>query len=218
MFPLPLHIYFEIAALLVSIWYWRSLKNSRLRWFFPFLLLIVTAELSGRFMYKELKQPNAWLYNLTVPLEYLFYGTIFLFYYTKKRNQVIAKLFLLLFTLYAIISLLFTNGIYTFDENFLLAGSFSMVLLCLLFLFEQYNNQEEKSIWQIPMFWVTLGIFLFNAGEFSYNFLSRYLIGNDMDPSLKFFRSINNKLILMLYSSFIIAFVCQKISETSGKD
>jgi hypothetical protein len=217
MFPLPLHIYFETAALLASILLWRSLKNTGLRWFLPFLLLIVIAELSGRFMYKELKQPNAWLYNLTVPLEYLFYGTIFLFYYTKKINQIIAKLFLFLFILYAIISLIITNGIYIFNENFLLVGSFSMVLFCLLFLFEQYNNLEEKSIWQIPMFWVTIGIFLFNVGEFSYNFLSRYLIGNDMDPSLKFFRSINNKLILVLYSSFIIAFICQKISGTSRK-
>ena len=217
MFPIPVHIYFEFAALLVSLLIWRSLKNSRLRWFLPFLLLIVATEISGRFLYKELKQPNAWLYNLVVPVEYLFYATIFVLYYTKRINQIIAKLFLISFTIYVFISLLFTNGIYTFNENFLLVGSFSMVLFCLLFLFEQYNNLEEKSIWQIPMFWVTLGIFLFNAGEFSYNFLSRYLIGNDMDPSLKFFRSINNKLILVLYSSFIIAFVCQKITGTSRK-
>jgi hypothetical protein len=168
-------------------------------------------------MYKELKQPNAWLYNLVVPVEYLFYATIFLIYYTKKGNQVIAKLFLVTFALYALISLVFVNGIYLFNDNFLLTGSFCMLLFCILFLFEQYYTVEEKSIWKIPMFWVTIGIFLFNAGEFSYNFLARFLIGNEMDPSLKFFRSINNKLILVLYTSFIIAFTCQKISGISRK-
>ena len=217
MFPLPIHIYFEFAALLASVLFWRSLKHSRLRWFLPFLAFIVIAELCGRYLYKELRQPNAWLYNLVVPVEYLFYSTIFILYYTKKRNQVIAKLFLLIFTAYAAISLVFLNGIYIFNDNFLLVGSFFMIFLCILFLFEQYNNQEGKTIWYFPMFWISIGILLFNAGEFSYNLLSRFLIGEDMDPSLKFFRSINNKLILVLYTCFIIAFICQKTSETSRK-
>lgn len=212
MFPLPLHIYFETAALLASIFLWRSLKNTGLRWFLPFLLLIVIAELSGRFMYKELKQPNAWLYNLVVPVEYLFYSALFLLHYKKNINQLIAKFFLIVFTVYTCISLLFINGIYIFNINFLLVGSFCMIVFCLLYLLEQYFYHEEEHLWQKPMFWITIGIFLFNAGEFSYNLLSRYLIDNDMDPSLKFFRSINNKLILVLYSSFIIAFICQKIT------
>ena len=218
MFPIPIHIYIEFAALLTSVLLWRSLKDSGLRWFLPFLLFIVIAELCGRLMYKELKQPNAWLYNLVVPAEYLFYAVVFYTYYTKKINQTIAKLFIVFFLLFVFISLAFINGIYLFNENFLIMGSFFMLLFCILFLLEQYNTVSEKPIWQIPMFWVTIGVFLFNAGEFSYNFLSKFLIENEMDPSLKFFRSINNKLILLLYTSLIISFACQKITEVYRKD
>lgn len=218
MFPIPIHIYFEFAALVVCFLLRRSLNDSGLRRFLPFLLFIVLAELCGRFIYKELKQPNAWLYNLVVPAEYLFYSFIFFASYTKNVNKNIALSFIVLFLMYAFISIAFINGIYLFNKNFLMIGSFFMLLFCILFLLEQYNLASEKPIWQIPMFWVTIGVFLFNSGEFSYNFLSKFLIEDEMDPSLKFFRSINNKLILLLYTSLIISFACQKITEVYRRD
>lgn len=217
MFPLPIHIYFEIAALVVSLLFWRSLDLTRLRWFIPFLFFIVLVELTGRYLPYVLRQPNAWLYNLSVPFEYLFYCSIFLLNYNRQINKFIAKGFLLFFTVYAVVSVLFIKGIYTFNVNFLIIGSFSMLIFCILYLFELYHAEEDYSIWSYPMFWVTVGIMLFNAGEFSYNLLSEYLIDKDIDSTLKIFRSINNKLILVLYSSFIIAFICQKISGTSRK-
>jgi hypothetical protein len=216
-FPLPIHIYFEIAALAVSLLCWRSLVKSGLRWFIPFLFFIVLIELTGRYLPYVLRQPNAWLYNLSVPFEYLFYSFIFLLHYNRIINKMIVKGFLVLFTAYAIISILFITGIYTFNVHFLIIGSFFMIVFCILYLFELYNAEQEYSIWGYPMFWVTAGILLFNAGEFSYNLLSEYLIDKDIDYTLKIFRSINNKLILVLYSSFIIAFICQRISGTYRK-
>ena len=209
-------MYFEIAALLTAVLLWRSLKHSRLRWFLPFLLFIVIAELTGRYLYTELKQPNAWLYNFVVPVEYLFFCTIFLLHYRKKIYKNIAKAFLILFTSYTFLIFLF-NGVLKFHANFLLIGSFFMIIFCLLYLFEQYSEPQGRSLILIPMFWVAAGLLLFNAGEFSYNLLSKYFIGNKMDPSLKIFRTINNKLILILYSSFIIAFICRKITGTYRK-
>jgi uncharacterized protein YggT (Ycf19 family) len=93
-----------------------------------------------------------------------------------------------------------------------------MLIFCLLYLLEQYYQSQESSLLQNPLFWITVGLFLYNAGEFSYNLLSKYFINNKMDPSLKLFRNINNKLILILYSSFVIAFICQKITGTYKKD
>ena len=212
MFPVPLHIYFEIAALVSSILFWRNLSHTRLRLFLPFLAFIVLAELTGRYLSKELRQPNAWLYNFVVPLEYLFYSIMFYLHYKRKTNLFLAKFFLILFPIYVLISLII-KGVYYFDTGFLLIGSFMMMILSLLYFFEIYSQSSDIPIWKTPMFWITVGILLFNAGEFSYNLLSKFFISNKMDMSLKTFRSINNKLILILYSSFIIAFICQKITE-----
>jgi len=210
-------MYFEMAALATSLLCITSLKETRLRWFIPFLAFIVLVELTGHYLTYVLGQPNAWLYNLSVPVEYLFYSGIYLLHYSSRVNRVIAKGFLALFTLFAIISIVFITGLQTFNSNFLLVGSFFMIIFCLSYLFELYNNVEEGFIWQNPMFWVTVGVFLFNAGEFSYNLLSKYFIDKEVDPTLDLFRSINNRLILVLYSSFIVAFLCQKITGTYKK-
>jgi hypothetical protein len=210
-------MFFEIAALFVCILFWRSLKYSRLRWFLPFLLFIVLAELTGRYLSKELKQPNAWLYNFVLPVEYSFYAIIFLLHFRKRIDRLIVIGFLILFGAYTLLVFMI-NGIVKFNVDFLLIGSFAMLIFCILYLLEQYNDPQGSSLLQNPMFWVTVGLFLFNAGEFSYNLLSKYFIENKMDPSLKLFRAINNKLILILYSSFIIAFICQKITGTYKKD
>ena len=217
MFPLPLHIYFEIAALVSSIVFWRSLSHSRLRWFLPFLCFIVLAELTGRYLSRELRQPNAWLYNFVVPLEYLFYSLMFYLHYKRKMSLFLVKLFFIIFPAYVLLSLI-VKGVYYFDTNFLLVGSFVMIVFSLSYLLELYSLTLEVPIWKMPMFWICIGVLLFNAGEFSYNLLSKFFISNKMDQSLKVFRSINNRLILILYSSFIIAFICQKITDKYKKD
>jgi hypothetical protein len=213
MFPLPLNMYFEVAALLTAALLWRSLRNTRLRWFVPFLILIVVAEFTGRYLNRELRHPNAWLYNFVVPIEYIFFALLFYWHYRQNINKTIALFFIAAFAAYALI-IYVVNGVYNFNSDFLLYGSFSIVTLAILYFIEYYLYPEETIIWQTPMFWIAFGILLFNIGEFTYNLLSKYFIDNLMDEKLRLFRSINSKLILVLYSCFIIAFLCQRTTKT----
>lgn len=214
MFPLPLHIHFEIAAFIVSIIFWRSLSKTGLRWFMPFLLFIVIVELTARYLSYELKQPNAWLFSLSIPCEYCFYAFIFWSTFTTNRFKKIALGFIILFLLYNIYSIIFKTGLRFFDMNVLVVANLAMVVLSILFFINLYNSSDTKPMISIPLFWIVTGIFLFNAGEFSYNLLSMMIIDEGFDSTLKIFRSINNSLILVLYSCFIIGFICQKISGT----
>src|SRR5215213_9009896 len=97
MFPIPLHIYFELAALTLSIIFWKRINQGPLKWFFPYLVLIVAVELTGRYIRRELHQPNVWLYNLSIPLEYLFQGFVFYSFFKNISNHYLAKWFLFLF-------------------------------------------------------------------------------------------------------------------------
>jgi hypothetical protein len=212
MFPLPLNIYFEIAAFITSLVLWKNLNKSNLIFFLPFLFFIVLSELTGRYLSKELSQPNAWLYNFVVPIEYLFYGFLFRKYLVKKSHQNLAGFFLLAFASYALIWLLI-NGVYEFNSKLLMFGSFCMIILSLLMLFQLYSVPSEKQIWMMPLFWIATGLLLFNAGEFCYDLLAEYFFVNDLDPRYQLFVSINSKLILVLYTSIIIAFICQMILE-----
>lgn len=214
MFPLPLHIYFEMFALLVSILCLRSLAKTTLGWFMPFLAFIVIVELTARYFTYELRQPNAWLFSLSVPSEYIFYSLIFSINYRSTAFRKITSGFIICLVLYSIYSAIFITGLKFFDMNVLVIGSLAMIVLCIFYFIELYNQNDSSSIFINSRFWIVTGILLFNAGEFSYNLLSMLVIDEGFDRTLHIFRSINNTLILVLYSFFSIGFLCQKISGT----
>lgn len=209
MFPLPLHMYFEAGALLTSAVLWLRFRTPILRWFFPFLLFIVLIELTGRYLRTILSQPNGWLFNLSIPIEYLFFAFIFWKSYTRPAYRLLTMWFVILFSLFAIINIA-VNGLAEFHTNVLLIGSFFMIVFSVLYFINLYQDMETEIVWKEPMFWIAAGVLVFNMGEFSYNLLFGYLIKYKLDEAAVIFRSINNKLILVLYSFLIIAFLCAR--------
>jgi len=212
----PFHIYFEITALLACILFWSSAKDTDLRWFLPYLTLIVFVEVMGWYLPVFLGKTNAWLFNISVPIEYLFFAFIFYAHYAKPLNRKFALIFIVLFSAYVICYSLI-KGIYNFNTYYLLIGSLVMIILSVLYFSEQYSKTETGNIWSEPMFWITTGVFLFNAGEFSYNFLSEFIVKNNLDPTISLFRLINNKLIILFYLLIAIAFICLRNTKAYNK-
>lgn len=218
MFPLPLHIWFEIGALFISILLWKYHRESPLRWFPFYLSFIVLVELSARYIRKELHQPNAWLYNLTIPVEYTFFTYLFYSFSQKSYFKRIIKLGLILFPIFVIVNLFFIQGIAAFNSNILLVGSCLMITYCIIYFYEIYSIEtNELSFWELPMNWIALGIFVFNAGEFTYNLFSYLLINKSFDKGAAVFKEINNNLILFLYTLFSIGFICSKVISEKYK-
>ena len=118
----PFHIYIEIVALLSCMLFWKSATKSSLRWFLPYLTLIVFVEIMGWYLRVFLGKTNAWLFNISVPIEYLFFAFIFYSHYVKLINRKFAFIFIVLFSIYAIAHSLI-KGIYYFNTYYLLTGS-----------------------------------------------------------------------------------------------
>ena len=211
MFPLSYHIYFELAAFLVSLLLWKTLVKTKIIWFVPYLFIIVLVELSARYLYYELKQPNAWIYNLSVPLEFCFYSFIIFLHTTNKLFQTIIKFFIFAFLLFAVYSIVFITGFKSFNRDFLVIGGFFMMLFITIYLGELYREDHENSMWVIPVFWICLGILLFYSGSFSRNLLGWFGPREQFTSAIRILRSINHGLNYVLYSCLIIAFICQKI-------
>lgn len=216
MFYLPLHIYFEAGALITCAMFWLRLRTSILYWFGPFLLFILCVELAGRYLRIVLSQSNGWLFNFSIPIEYLFFAFIFWKTYTKPAFSLLARLFIILFSLFAVINIA-VNGLMEFHTNVLLIGSFFMIVFSVLYFVNFYQDTETEIIWKEPMFWIASGVLVFNMGEFAYDFLSGYLMTHEYDEAAIIFRSINNKLILVLYSFLIIGFLCARNTRTLMK-
>lgn len=208
MLPLSIQIVFEIGALLASILFWSGIKHTSLKWLLPFLILIVSVELYGRYLRKVLHQPNAWLYNISVPIEYLFYAVLFYLEYKLPKVKKATLAFMVLFLIFSLLNIAFVQGFYAFNTNILKVGSFSMMVFSCIYFVELFRQERHVQILKEPMFWLATGVFLFNTGEFFYTLFSDYLIQNHLDKTRKIFSSINNKLIWVLYTCLIIAIVC----------
>ena len=217
MFPLPPFYYFEFAALFASIYAYRRNKGNFISWFPFYLSFIILAELTGRFIRKVHHDPNVWVYNLSIPIEYLFYATVFYVNMTMLSGRYLAKWFIVLFAGFALLNITVIQGLSQLNTNILMVGSFFMILLSGLMFFDIYKNDRGLNIWQLPIFWIALGVLLFNAGEFSYDLLSTFLVFSEFDKGAKFFAEINNKLIFVLYSCLIIGFLCSRITAISKK-
>lgn len=213
----PFHIYFEIAALLCAVIFFKSLRKSGFDLFAPYLAFIVLVEVLGWYLPVYLKQHTGWVFNISVPVEYLFFSFIFHQHYQKKINKRIVIVFIVFFAGYMLYYSLFKNIKY-FNAYYLLIGSFVMILMSIAYFFEQFYKNETGNIWNEPMFWITAGVLLFNIGEFSYDLVSNFIIKNLFDPINVLFREVNNKLIILLYLLISIGLIiCRKKSKQSRK-
>ena len=206
MYPFPLHIWFEIGALITSAicWYW--IRKTKLKWFFFFLFCIVCVELVGRYYRKVLHAPNTWLYNFTIPGEYLFFGCIFYLFFRKKRFRQSALLFLVLYPMVVAINLLYAGTYYLNTVN-VIVGTLGIIIFCCLFFYEIFEEEEMVSIIREPMFWIVSGLFLFCTGEFFYNLFFSLIKVQGMTQLRKFSGAINHNLILVLYTCISIGLI-----------
>lgn len=211
MFPLPLFYYFEIGALIISVAVLYKFDTKPLRWFIPFLFIMVLTEFTARYLRKVLHEPNTWLYNITIPLEYIFYGFIIgSFCLTPILKKTIFRITGLL-AAWWLINLFFLQGFTNLNTITLKAGSTCMIIISCLGLVDLFKDDEHVTLLANPLFWICVGVLFFNAGEFTYLFFFDTFLQKGWDKTAKLFGSINNKMIFILYSCISIAIVCRKI-------
>lgn len=209
MFPLALHNYFEILALITSVVCWARIKSTNLRWFLPYLSFIVMVELTGRYIRLVMHKTNTWLYLISIPIEYIFFAVIFYLHFKNKSYKRVAGYFVPLFSIFCIVNILLYQKASAIGI-ILLAGSFSMMMLSCFYLIDIFQRNEIINLLKYGMFWITVGVLLFNAGEFMYDLFFKTLRLNKLDRTAKLFSDINNKLILVLYICISIGLIWTK--------
>jgi hypothetical protein len=213
MFPLPIYIYFVFAAFITSVICWFKIKSGKFRWFLPFLFLMITIELTGWQLRKERGfETNGYLFNFSVPIEYLFYAWLFFKTYQTPFFKKMAKFFIYAFIGFCLV-IYFIKGVYWFNSIILLIGNISAILFSCLYFYELLVVDERINLVKEPMFWIATGTLLFNLGEFLYSAFYKLLRQHGWDNGTKLFKAINNNLVLVLYLCIIIGLLCVKTSR-----
>jgi hypothetical protein len=207
---IPLHIWFEIGAFVVSLWCYRTIKDSTLKWFIPFLFALVCLELVTNYMAFVLKMHTVQVYNFSMPIEYSFYAFLF---YKHLQGPMIKKvaLGLLIFILtFSAINLAFVQGIEDFNSVSQMLGCAVVLFLSCSFFVDLFRREEEISLLREPMFWIATGVLFFNLGELSTILFWQYTYQNPNPVYPAFLHMINKSLIYVLYTFISIGLLCTK--------
>ena len=210
MFSLSSVNYFEMSAFFISVLTYSKLRGTAFRLFPFFLLFITLVELAGRYIRIVLHQHNNWLYNISTTLEFIFYAYIFEKCLKDRGYKKLTLRFILFCPVLVLANLLFIQGFTSFHSYTMVLGSFFMIIFCCLFFYEVLLTPLELELYRVPMFWISTGILFFYLGDFSYDLAYNLIVKYEVDSGRKLFTSINNNLILVLYSCFIIAFLCKR--------
>lgn len=200
----------ELPALLIAFFYYPRYKHSILKWILPFLLFINIAEALGYIFRQYLKIANTPVYSISIPIEFSFYT--FLFYHFLKSER-LKKILFILWLLMFVYDLGTNMNNYPdyFDFNILLFGNILMFIACTFYFWELFSLENDAELFSIPFFWVAAGVFLFNLGEISYNFLGNYLISR-YDSYSFFLNYFEGFLCVILYSLLIKAILTKPIT------
>ena len=206
----------QASSFLVCLFLFNSLKNSELKYFLPFLFLTLSVESIGFWLVTRGVR-NYLMFNLFTAFEFIFYT--FLFY--KHLRKPIFKKFTLAFIptylLAVAYNLFFIQGLNNFHTYTFLLGSFFIVVFCCLFFYESVLPEHlDNQLTLQPFFWVCTGLLLFYLGSVIINALFEYLRSFDMqEEGKRIYGIINQSLNVVLYSSFIFAFIlCRKNNKT----
>jgi hypothetical protein len=213
MLPLSLINYFELVTFFISLFAYPDLKGTPLRHFPFFLAAIVLVELTGRYLRAQLLQPDT--VTLTTTAGFVFYTYIFRSYLQDPFSRRVALVFMIAYPSLVLIQSLMMQG---FPSRSYLpsVGAVFMVLFGFRYFYELLLHPLEGRLRQDTMFWIITGILFFHLGSLSYNLLFNLLEKYTAGEGRKLFQSINNNLILMLYSCFIIAFLCKRSLRKSS--
>jgi len=206
----------EWVALLVAIFYFNRYRHSVLKWCLPFLIMICLVEATGWYLRKILNHNNAFIYGVSIPIEYCFY--LFLFY-NHIANALFRKIILLfgVFVFFlALLSLLSLNR-KGFNYDILLIGNCTMIVTSCFYFWDLFNTEQDESLFNIPFFWLAAGVFLFNIGEISYSMFAKRWTSL-IDTNTNFLRFLLAILSPILYSSYIKTLSFPKHAYTRKSD
>lgn len=196
----------ELLATIVAFIFFSSLKKGKLRTLPFFLLFISAVELFGRYLQRIEHVSNIPLYNISIPIEYLYYYYIIGIHGEKSScicSRVLSGI-LISVSLYRY----FAFPITEFKNFVLLTGQFSTILLVFVYIIDSIRSDSELQLLQYTYFvWIAGGLLVFNLGDLVYVYLIPVTNRLKWDEFGLVFTSINNKLNYALYVCYVMAVI-----------
>jgi hypothetical protein len=207
--------YVEIISLLIALIFCKNLSRYPFFvYFIPFLAITCIIEIYAIGKDRQFKNM---MYNYFQVFEFLFYALLFYHNLELPKLKKIVKFFFPFYIICFITNQLFGQGIYEYNRYTSLLGAFFMVVFVCFFFYETIlPSTTQIKLFQMPFFWVTVGLLFFYLGSVIIYAMYEYLSNNHFQKqSLMIFQVIISSLNVILYGSFSIAFILCRNKKTS---
>lgn len=148
------------------------------------------------------------LYNIFSAIEFIFYFWMFSNIIHHATIKKILRICVLAYPLVFIINKTFIQKGEQYHTYTAGLGSFLIVLAAVYYFFELFQSEKSVDLVREPAFWISSGLLFF----YSCSFPLFSLVSHFYSPSNKiinYLASLSSLLNILLYSSFIIAFLCR---------
>lgn len=216
---IPFELIYLITMSLSAI---TSLNAFRLGWplalklFSVFLFVTLSVELFAvSWKYQLYHTPwwhynksNLWLYNSYLIPQYLFY--IFFFSRITKLPKA-GLLSVLLFVGYGLLglgNLLFVQGFHTVNYFTIIAANLIMIFFCINYFITLMKADTVVRLRTQPMFWITVGAFIFHLGSLPCFVLYNAIFEKNMAVASFWFIATITVSNFIMYLFYAIAFLC----------
>lgn len=203
-------VYYSIIVLgcLLGLFRWAKLQQGT-RWGVSLLFVTLISELTAMFISKTYGN-NLWVYHIFIPIQFII---VTYSYWTELRLRFLIIIIFLFIIASAVVSLLVQNS--KLPTYAITLSGILYILWALLFFQKLLIQANDNSVFDYPLFWISLGwlqfgaITLFAFGIYNYYFLQNRFI--ELFPIFKNFRIGSN---WTLYSCYCIALLGKQKSLT----
>lgn len=148
------------------------------------------------------------LYNIFTVIEFVFYFWMFSRIIQKTSIKKVLRICLWAYPLAFVINKTFIQKGEQYHTYTAGLGSFLIVLAAVYYFYELFQSEKSIDLVREPSFWISSGLLFF----YSCSFPLFSLVSHFYSPSNKiinYLASLSSLLNILLYSSFIIAFLCR---------
>lgn len=205
-----------IASTVVSL---RSFKNQwakPYRYFSLFLMATLLNELfaiSWKFFlhhnrYWDFPNANLWIYNIYLPPQYLFY---FLFFSLTADEPILWKIkkpVMIGYLIFSILNVTFIQSIKELNTYTIIVGNALVICCSIMYFIHELNRRVPLPVQRQPLFWISLGAFIFNTVSLPYFISINYLSHTNLSLAIALF-NILLILNIVMYICYLIAFLCK---------
>jgi len=166
----------ELVTIFIGIYHYKKYKNTFLKYFLWFLCYGFFTEMVGFVVSDISKKQNFIVFNIYALIQFLFFLWLFYKYYKTPVYKTLIKFMWGVILLFFIINTLFFQDIYvTYQSYFFLIGGVFLLISVILFFIEILNSEAILKIKHLPIFWVAVGIMLFQLGFIPVFLATKYI-------------------------------------------